>query len=498
MTSTLPPPLPLDHPTEESIPAYNRHKEEDDETEPRGRASSDPAAVEASALGSRPTRWWQFWRFPKKAKIVLGMVVLALVALVASMIWYGVHRAQERKANPADLSAARNMVEPEIFTSLVEKDGDLLTPFEFSAPTISNRRFFAESSTPTSNATVLTSSSQLLQLPTAISSSSYFVKVFGNRSTDIIFASSPENSTDWTAQVSSFWKVSPGETQEERAQWGMDQLSRTVGGSYGFKLDSSQGDGAVGLALETVGNDTFRDGDLFTVAALPDLWLDSSMLFNVSSTAAGGTTFRDLRNYTFDSLDVRLATGSMLTEYDFPLSTRILNIFTGSGIIGFYSLGSGTLLSHGTIQPVFTFPPEDAPAASAPYNLTLISTNGYISANITSISLSSSPGINLDATSLSPSTTSGREIKVFFPLSSFNGTFELASNDGSATVVRADIGYNGAVGWLNWGGRRGIEVSNEVNVVKDKMNENGKGRVRLNAEKGDVGLSVGPGNFAKL
>ncbi|KAL7417049.1 hypothetical protein BDY24DRAFT_156839 [Mrakia frigida] len=273
MTSTLlPPPSPIDPPTDESLPPYARHKDDDETDAPeypleelvRGRAPLDPAAVEASAPRPRPTRWWQFWKFSKNAKIVLGVVVLALVALVASMIWFGVHRAKERKANPADLSAARNMVEPTISTSLIPSDGDLLAPFEFSAPTISNRSFYFSSSN-TVNATILTSSSQLLQLPTASSSSYYFVKVFGNRSTDIVFASSPENSTDWTAQVSAFWKVSPGGNQEERTQWGVDQLSRTVGGSYGYKLESPGGDGAVGLALGTVGNDTFQDWDLYGV-----------------------------------------------------------------------------------------------------------------------------------------------------------------------------------------------------------------------------------------
>lgn len=65
--------------------------------------------------------------------------------------------------------------------------------------------------------------------------------------------------------------------------------------------------------------------------------------------------------------------------------------------------------------------------------------------------------------------------------------------------MRADRDYNnGAIGWYTWGGRRGYGFGTEVKSVKHRMPEDGKGRVRLNAERGYVGLSVGPGNFAML
>ena len=63
-----------------------------------------------------------------------GVLILALFALVATMIWYGVHRAQESKLNnPADLVAARNMVEPTVslFDSAVALGAGILTVFSF-------------------------------------------------------------------------------------------------------------------------------------------------------------------------------------------------------------------------------------------------------------------------------------------------------------------------------------------------------------------------------
>lgn len=84
------------------------------------------------------------------------------------------------------------------------------------------------------------------------------------------------------------------------------------------------------LYSQTVGNDTFQDWEFYGVGSLPDVWLDSSMIFNVtvfvpprsyarrlelSSTAAGSTTFKDLRNATFDNVDVRLALGYIGTDY---------------------------------------------------------------------------------------------------------------------------------------------------------------------------------------
>ena len=97
---------------EDSLPAYDQHVYDDPPSDPsRLLVSSD---VEGSTLKPR-SRWWQFWRFSERAKMILGAVILALAALVATMIWYGVHRAQESKLdNPADLSAARKMVEPKV------------------------------------------------------------------------------------------------------------------------------------------------------------------------------------------------------------------------------------------------------------------------------------------------------------------------------------------------------------------------------------------------
>jgi len=238
----------------------------------------------------------------------------------------------------------------QIPTSLASTDGDLLLPFAFSSPSISNRTFnFVPSNTV--NATVLTSSSQLLSFPATINSTSYFVKVFGNRSTNVVFTSSQNDSKNWSGRVDAFWKVSPGGNQDERMRWGVDQLSKTVGGVYGYTLNSSDGDGAVGVAMkvstsplesprrifvfflsrslsrlaffQTDGSDSFGKLGGYLAASRPDQWLDSSMLFNLtifvppssyarrlnlSSTADGDFDF-NLPNVTFDSVDVRIPLG---------------------------------------------------------------------------------------------------------------------------------------------------------------------------------------------
>lgn len=102
-------PAPAEHQIEDSLPPYNR----DDHEYPtllRGESN------ELEALTPKPPRsprWFEFWRFSTRAKVILGAVLLALVALIASMIWYGIHRSK-MLPDVADLSAAKNLVEPKV------------------------------------------------------------------------------------------------------------------------------------------------------------------------------------------------------------------------------------------------------------------------------------------------------------------------------------------------------------------------------------------------
>jgi len=86
------------------------------------------------------------------------------------------------------------------------------------------------------------------------------------------------------------------------------------------------------------------------------------------------------------------------------------------------------------------------------------------------------------------------------PFQSYNGTFELATNNGAAVAANAEQVFGSGVGWQSFGGKPGFAGRN--GKVQKKLSErirpSGKGRVRLNTEAGDVGLSIGPGDFARI
>lgn len=118
---------------DDSLPAYARHKEDEEEAPSYplellslGRPPLDPSAVEASAPRPRPTRWARFWSIWPRAKLIVPLVFFTSVALIAGMAWFGVHRRHERRANPAQLSAALQMVEPEASLDLRPPDLQIL------------------------------------------------------------------------------------------------------------------------------------------------------------------------------------------------------------------------------------------------------------------------------------------------------------------------------------------------------------------------------------
>lgn len=95
-------------------------------------------------------------------------------------------------------------------------------------PFVANASNFEFFSNETS--TVVLTASTLLSLP---SSSEHFVRVFGDRTTQLNFVpSSDPTATDWTVKIDAFWKVLDGADQQHKKDWGSQQISSLVGGIY--------------------------------------------------------------------------------------------------------------------------------------------------------------------------------------------------------------------------------------------------------------------------